>query len=46
MTAEKKQELARKFLSVLSHPDAEVVKSVAVEDVVWSFPGASPHISH
>ena len=42
MTAEKKQELARTFLSVLSHPEAEVVKSVAVEDFVWSFPGASP----
>jgi hypothetical protein len=42
LTAEKKQELARKFLSVLGHPDAEVVKSIAVEDVVWSFPGASP----
>ncbi len=42
MTAEKKQQLARTFLSVLSHPDAEVVRSVAVEDFVWSFPGASP----
>jgi uncharacterized protein len=41
MTAEKKQQLARMFLSVLSHPDSEVVKSVAVEDFVWSFPGAS-----
>jgi ketosteroid isomerase-like protein len=41
MTAEKKQELALTFLSVLSHPNAERVKSVAVEDFVWSFPGAS-----
>jgi ketosteroid isomerase-like protein len=42
MTAEKKQQFARMFLSVLSHPDAEMVKNVAVEDFVWSFPGASP----
>lgn len=42
MTAEKKQQLARTFLSVLSHPDPEVIKSTAVEDVIWSFPGASP----
>jgi len=42
MIAEKKQQLARTFLSVLSHPDPEVIKSTAVEDVIWSFPGASP----
>ena len=42
MTAEKKQQLARTFLSVLSHPDPEVVKNTAVEDVIWTFPGASP----
>ena len=41
MTIEDKQTLARRFLSVLGHPDAEVVKSVAVKDVVWSFPGKS-----
>ena len=41
MTAEKKQRLALTFLSILSHPDAETVKSVTVEDFVWSFPGAS-----
>jgi uncharacterized protein len=41
MTPDDKQALARRFLSVLGHPDAEVVKSVAVDDVVWSFPGAS-----
>jgi uncharacterized protein len=41
MTPDTKQQLARKFLSVLSHPDADVVKSVAVENVVWSFPGTS-----
>jgi uncharacterized protein len=38
---ETKEESARKFLSVLGHPDADVIRSVAVEDVVWSFPGAS-----
>jgi ketosteroid isomerase-like protein len=42
MTDEQKQQLGRAFLSVLGHPDAEVVRSVAAEDVVWSFPGASP----
>jgi ketosteroid isomerase-like protein len=41
MTDEKKKQLAVTFLSVLSHPDAEVVKSVTVEDFVWSFPGTS-----
>jgi uncharacterized protein len=41
MTADKKRQLALTFLSVLSHPDAETVKSVTVEDFVWSFPGAS-----
>jgi ketosteroid isomerase-like protein len=42
MTDEQKQQLGRAFLSVLGHPDAEVVRSVAAEDVIWSFPGASP----
>ena len=42
MIAEKKQQLARTFLSVLSHPDADVVRNVVVEDFIWSFPGASP----
>ncbi len=41
MTLDERQQLARKFLSVLGHPDAEVVKAVAVDDVVWSFPGES-----
>ena len=41
MTLDDKQSLARRFLSVLGHPDAEVVKSVAIDDVVWSFPGDS-----
>jgi uncharacterized protein len=42
MTAENKEQLARTFLSVLSHPDPEVIKKTTVDDVIWSFPGASP----
>jgi uncharacterized protein len=41
MSAENKETLARGFLSVLVHPDAEVVKSVSADDIVWSFPGAA-----
>ena len=41
-TSHQKQRLARKFLSVPSNPDREaVVKSVAVDDVIWTFPGSS-----
>lgn len=39
MTFEEQERIARKFLSVLGHPDAEVIKSVTVEDVVWTYPG-------
>ncbi len=39
MTLDDKQTLARRFLTVLGQTDAEVVRSVAVDDVVWSFPG-------
>jgi ketosteroid isomerase-like protein len=42
LTAEKKEEMARQFLSVLGKPDVEVVRGVVVNDVVWSFPGGSP----
>jgi ketosteroid isomerase-like protein len=42
MTAEDKERLARTFLSVLSHPDPEVIKKTTVDDVIWSFPGTSP----
>jgi uncharacterized protein len=42
MTAEDKERLARAFLSILSHPDPEVIKKTTVDDVIWSFPGASP----
>jgi ketosteroid isomerase-like protein len=41
MTAEKQQELGQTFLSVLSRPNADVIRSVAVDDFVWSFPGSS-----
>ena len=41
MTQEEKLQLARKFLSVLSAPDEEVVKSIAVVDMLWTFPGSS-----
>ncbi len=41
MTNDEKQQLARKFLSVLGRPDEALVKSVTVADVVWSFPGSS-----
>jgi uncharacterized protein len=41
MNDEGRLQLAMKFLSILSAPNEEVVKSVAVDDVVWSFPGSS-----
>ena len=40
MTQDGQQQLARAFLSVLRTPDADVIRRVAVEDVVWSFPGS------
>jgi ketosteroid isomerase-like protein len=42
MTNDEKLQLAKKFLSVLSTPNETVVKSVSVEDIVWTFPGTSP----
>jgi ketosteroid isomerase-like protein len=41
MDNEQKQKLALKFLSILGKPDASVVKDVAVEDVIWTFPGTA-----
>jgi uncharacterized protein len=41
MTQDKKLQLAMKFLSVLSTPDEAVVKSVVVDDMLWTFPGSS-----
>jgi uncharacterized protein len=41
MSIESREVLARRFLSILGHPDADIIRSVAVDDVVWSFPGAS-----
>jgi uncharacterized protein len=42
MTDGEKQQRAQKFLSLTGNPDEGVLRSVAVEDVVWTFPGASP----
>jgi hypothetical protein len=39
MTDGEKQQRAQKFLSLLGNPDEGVLRSVAVEDVVWPFPG-------
>jgi uncharacterized protein len=41
MTLDETRTPARRFLSVLGNPDADVVKSVAVADIVWTFPGKS-----
>src|SRR5262249_30429398 len=41
MTRENGLELAHKFLSVLSTPDENVVRSVVADEMVWSFPGSS-----
>jgi hypothetical protein len=35
-----KEALARRFLSVLGHPDGEEVKSESADDIVWSFPAS------
>jgi uncharacterized protein len=41
MTRDEQQRLARTFLSVLRSPNADVIRQVAVDDVIWSFPGSS-----
>lgn len=41
MTQDEQQQLRRTFLSVLRTPDADVIRRVAVDDVVWSFAGSS-----
>jgi ketosteroid isomerase-like protein len=41
MTQDEKLHLAKTFLSVLSKPNEDLVRSVVVEDMVWSFPGTS-----
>src|ERR1700740_3064911 len=41
MTLEEKQRLALKFLSILGRPDANVVREVAVEAMIWTFPVSS-----
>jgi hypothetical protein len=37
MSAENHEALARKFLSILGRPDADIVKTVAVEEITWYF---------
>jgi ketosteroid isomerase-like protein len=41
MTPDQKLQLAKTFLSVLSKPDQNLVKSIVVEDMIWTFPGSS-----
>jgi ketosteroid isomerase-like protein len=41
MTSDEQQRLARTFLSVLRSPDADVIRQVAIDDIIWSFPGSS-----
>ena len=41
MDYEQKQKLTIKFLSILGRPDASVARAVAVEDMIWTFPGTS-----
>jgi uncharacterized protein len=41
MTHDEQEHLARAFLSVLRTPDTDLIRRVAVEDVVWSFPGST-----
>jgi uncharacterized protein len=42
MTEDEKQHHARRFLSLLGNPNEDLLRSVAVEDVTWTFPGTSP----
>jgi uncharacterized protein len=41
MRVEDKETLARRFLSILGQPDPDIAKSVAADDIIWSFPGAA-----
>jgi ketosteroid isomerase-like protein len=41
MTEGEKERQGRRFLSLLGNPNEEVLRSVAVEDVTWAFPGTS-----
>jgi uncharacterized protein len=42
MTEDEKKRQAQRFLSLLGNPNEDVLRSVAVEDVTWTFPGTSP----
>ena len=41
MTESEKKEIAEKFIAGLSNRDANVLKSIMTDDVVWSLPGTS-----
>jgi uncharacterized protein len=41
MSTSNKEGSAGRFLSALGHPDAEVVKGISIDDMVWSFPGVA-----
>jgi ketosteroid isomerase-like protein len=41
MTQDEKLHLAKTFLSVLSKPDEDLVRSIVVDDMLWTFPGSS-----
>jgi len=41
MNETEKKEIAEKFITGLSNRDANVLKSIMIDDVVWSLPGKS-----
>ena len=42
MVEDEKERQARTFLSLLGNPNEDVLRSVAAENVTWTFPGTSP----
>ena len=41
MTETEKKEIAQRFITGLSNRDANLLKSIMTDDVVWSLPGKS-----
>jgi uncharacterized protein len=41
MTEAEKKEIAQRFITALSNRDANLLKSIMTDDVVWSLPGKS-----
>ena len=41
MTEAEKKEIAQRFITPLSNRDANLLKSIVTDDVVWSLPGKS-----